>query len=186
GCSVEPERASGPQSSDHARGTGQCHEGADFREGRRCAGAPRMFVQDAPDVNVSSMIGLAIMIVSETATLAGIEPFASWNTPIAWTGFILFADGMVFRARGHSWLRSSPREFAFLTLVSIPLWLVFEFFNLYLNNWYYTGLPESFALRLFGYAWSFATIWPAIFEAADLIGVWRGRRKRLDMRHRYW
>jgi hypothetical protein len=61
-----------------------------------------------------------------------------------------------------------------LALASIPLWLVFEFYNLYIDNWYYVGLPGNFALRMFGYAWSFATIWPAIFEASDLIGVWRG------------
>ena len=48
------------------------------------------------------LVGLAIMIVSEAATLAGIEPFASWNTPICWTGFILFADAVVYRARGTS------------------------------------------------------------------------------------
>ena len=124
-------------------------------------------------MNKSIIAGLAIMIVSETATLAGIEPFASWNTPIAWTGFIIFADAIVFRARGNSWLRSSPREFAALCAVSIPLWLVFETFNLVIRNWRYIGLPENIALRTFGYAWSFATIWPAIFEAADLIAVFR-------------
>src|SRR5262249_5287879 len=93
---------------------------------------------------------------------------------IAWTGFILFADSIVWRARGRSWIRSSAGEFVFLALASIPLWLVFEFYNLYIENWYYTGLPANFWLRQFGYAWSFATIWPAIFEAADLIDVWRG------------
>src|SRR5262245_27563231 len=124
-------------------------------------------------MNASAVAGLAIMAVSETATLFGIEPFASWNTPIAWTGFILFADGIVWRARGQSWMRTSPREFAFLALASIPLWLVFEFFNLYLDNWHYIWLPQNFLLRMFGYAWSFATIWPAIFEGADLLGVLR-------------
>jgi len=127
-------------------------------------------------VNQWSVVGLAIMIVSETATLAGIEPFASWNTPICWTGFILFADGVVYHARGNSWLRSAPREFAGLALASIPLWLVFEAFNLRLRNWHYTGLPENPALRLFGYAWSFATIWPAIFEGAELVAVVRAHR----------
>jgi hypothetical protein len=29
-------------------------------------------------------------------------------------------------------------------------------------------------LRAFGYAWSFGTIWPAIFEGAELVGMWRG------------
>ena len=118
-------------------------------------------------------LGVAIMIVSEAATLAKIEPFWSWNTPICWTGFILFADAVVYRARGDSWIRSNPREFALLTLASIPLWLVFEFFNLYLDNWYYEGLPENWWLRMFGYAWSFGTIWPAIFEGAELAAVLR-------------
>jgi len=118
--------------------------------------------------------GLLVMIVSESATLLRVEPFWSWNTPIAWSGFILFADGVVFRARGHSWIRSSPREFALLVLASIPLWLVFEAYNLVIRNWYYTGLPENAALRAFGYGWSFATITPAIFEGAELVGVARG------------
>jgi hypothetical protein len=124
------------------------------------------------------LIGLVVMIVSEAATLARIEPFWSWNTPIAWTGFILFADGIVWRARRNSWIRSSPREFIFLAIGSIPLWLVFEFYNLFIQNWHYVGLPENPALRYFGYAWSFATIWPAIFEAAELIAVLRGRTRR--------
>ena len=121
-----------------------------------------------------AVIGLLLMIGSETATLARIEPFYSWNTPICWTGFILFADAVVYRARGRSWMRSSPREFAPLAILSVPLWIVFEGYNLIIRNWYYTGLPESWPLRMFGYAWSFATIWPAIFEGADLISVWTG------------
>jgi len=125
-------------------------------------------------MNTGAVIGLLVMVVSQAATFAKIEPFYSWNTPIAWTGFILFADSVVWRARKRSWIRSNPLEFTFLALASIPLWLVFEFYNLFIDNWYYTGLPENFWLRQFGYAWSFATIWPAIFEAADLIDVWRG------------
>jgi hypothetical protein len=123
-----------------------------------------------------ALIGLAIMLLSEAATLAKIEPFWSWNTPICWTGFILFADGIVYRARGTSWIRSAPREFTALAIASIPLWLVFEFYNLYLDNWSYTGLPENPLVRTFGYAWSFATIWPAIFEGAELFAVLRGER----------
>ena len=123
-------------------------------------------------------LGLLLMIVSEAATLAKIEPFWSWNTPIAWTGFILFADSVVFRARGQSWMRSAPRELAGLAIASIPLWLVFELYNLYIDNWHYVGLPENFWLRMFGYAWSFGTIWPAIFEGADFVAVCRGMMRR--------
>jgi hypothetical protein len=117
------------------------------------------------------------MAVSQTLTLLRIEPFWSWNTPIAWTGFIVFADAIVFRARGSSWIRSAPREFAALALASIPLWLLFEGYNQIIDNWHYTGLPENAALRYFGYAWSFATIWPAIFQGAELIAVWRARER---------
>jgi len=125
---------------------------------------------------VSIWLGLAIMAVSETATLLRIEPFWTWNTPIAWTGFIVFADAIVYRARGESWIGSSPGEFALLALASIPLWLVFEGFNLQIRNWHYTGLPENFWLRQFGYAWAYGTIWPAIFEGAALVGVSRAGR----------
>jgi len=121
--------------------------------------------------------GLAIMIASESATIAQIEPFWSWNTPIAWTGFIICADAIVFRATGDSWLRSAPREFTWLALVSIPLWVMFEGFNLVIRNWHYAGLPENPVLRCFGYAWSFATIWPALFVGADMIGVVRGSQR---------
>jgi len=131
-------------------------------------------------MNLPGWIGLGIIGVSQGATLARIEPFWSWNTPIAWTGFILFADAIVWRARGNSWIRSNRREFVVLGLVSIPLWLVFEGYNQVIRNWFYVGLPENVALRMFGYAWSFATIWPAIFEGAELVGVGRagkgGRR----------
>ena len=82
--------------------------------------------------------------------------------------------GRVARAP-QSWIRSAPREFAFLALVSIPLWLVFELYNRLIENWHYVGLPEDPGLRYFGYAWSFATIWPAIFEGAELVGVWRAQ-----------
>ncbi len=128
--------------------------------------------------------GVVIMVVSEAGTLAGIEPFASWNTPIAWTGFILFADAFVYRARGNSWIRSAPHEFVWLALASIPLWVVFEGFNLVLDNWYYSGLPKNFWLRQFGYAWSFATITPAIFEAAELFAVLRGATPTVESRAR--
>jgi hypothetical protein len=123
-------------------------------------------------VNRGAVVGLTIIAVSEAATLAHLEPFWSWNTPICWTGFILFADSVVRRARGDSWLWRSRREFIVLALVSIPSWLVFEFYNLFIHNWYYVGLPDNIVLRYVGYAWAFATISPALFEGAELVAIW--------------
>ena len=124
-----------------------------------------------------SVLGLLAMLGSEIGMLLGIEPFWSWHTPIAWTGYILFVDGLVWMWRGDSWLTSARAEFAFLVVVSIPLWLIFEFYNLLIQNWHYINLPEHPVARYAGYAWSFATIWPAIFETGDLMAALRGRSR---------
>lgn len=114
------------------------------------------------------------MLISEIGMLARLQPFYTWHTPIAWTGYILFVDGIVWKRRGSSWLSDARAEFCFLALVSVPLWVVFEIYNKYfLHNWYYIGLVEWLPLRYFGYAWAFATIWPAIFETGDLIAAIR-------------
>jgi hypothetical protein len=114
-------------------------------------------------------IGIAVIIVSEAGMLLKLEPFWSWHTPIAWTGYVVLVDGLVYRRRGHSWLSNSLPEFAFLAAVSFPLWLVFEFYDLFIRNWHYVNLPQSAFWRDVGYVWAFATIWPAIFETADLV-----------------
>lgn len=119
-------------------------------------------------------IGLALLVVSEAAMLAQAEPFWTWHTPIAWTGYILLIDGIIYRQRRSSWFMTNRREFGFLVMVSIPLWLVFEGYNLRIRNWHYVNLPENLALRYFGYAWSFATISPGIFETSELVSILRG------------
>lgn len=132
-----------------------------------------------------ALVGLAGLLVSEAGMLAKIEPFWSWHTPIAWTGYILLVDGLVRRRRGESWLTTAPVEFAFLAAASFPLWLVFEFYNLYIRNWHYINLPSSAFWRNLGYVWSFATIWPALFETADLISSFRqpaGAREPVPVR----
>ena len=120
-----------------------------------------------------SFIGLAILIASEAGMLRRIEPFWTWHTAIAWTGYILLVDGIVFAKRGSSWLTTNRHEFWFLALVSVPLWLVFEGYNRLIRNWHYINLPENIFVRYFGYAWAFATISPAIFETAELVAVLR-------------
>lgn len=122
-------------------------------------------------------IGVAILALSEAGMLARVEPFFHWHTPIAWTGYILLVDAFVWKRRGNSWLRDNPAELVLLACASVPLWVIFELYNkCCLHNWYYVGLPEDPLLRGFGYLWSFATIWPAIFETGDLVSGLRDRR----------
>ena len=115
------------------------------------------------------LAGLVGLLSGEILVFAGIQPVAIYSTPIAWTCYILLADAAVLSIRGQSRLHDAPGQFAGVALLSVPLWLVFEAYNVRLQNWAYAGVPQAWPLALFGYAWSFATITPGIFETADLI-----------------
>jgi hypothetical protein len=97
-----------------------------------------------------------------------------------WTGYLLFADSLVCSLKGSSRIGNSLLSFLGLACWSVPLWLIFEAYNLRLRNWTYVGLPQNPLLCGLGFIWSFATIWPAIFETADLIsalGLSRGKQE---------
>jgi len=114
-------------------------------------------------------LGLVTLLFAEALLFRGVEPVATFFTPIAWSAYILIADGAVLALTGRSRLNDAPRVLAQLALLSIPLWLIFEAYNLRLANWTYVGLPATPLLRLIGYGWSFATITPAVFETSDLV-----------------
>ncbi|HWP83690.1 MAG TPA: hypothetical protein VNN17_00740 [Terriglobia bacterium] len=113
--------------------------------------------------------GAGIVFAGQVLCYAGVVPVAVYFTPIAWTGYLLWVDGAIYSLRGRSLLRNRPWEFAWLAGCSIPLWLLFEAYNLRLANWIYVGLPDNVWLRILGYGWAFATIWPGIFETAMLL-----------------
>ena len=114
-------------------------------------------------------VGAGIIFIAHVFTQFGVAPVAIFFTPIAWTGYILWIDGAIYSLRGKSILRNHPSEFAWIAISSIPLWLIFEIYNLRLQNWIYIGLPSNWWIRQIGYMWSFATIWPGIFETAALL-----------------
>jgi hypothetical protein len=113
--------------------------------------------------------GLAVLLAAEFLMFRKVAPLAVYFTPIAWTAWIVLADAMAWSVRGASRLRDEPRALGAAALLSLPLWLIFEAYNLRLQNWTYIGLPANPAARYFGYAWSFMTITPAILETADLV-----------------
>src|ERR1700722_20459739 len=114
-------------------------------------------------------LGLMALACAEYLMFHGIEPVATYFTPLAWTAYILLADGAIFAITGHSRLREEPRGLRQMAVLSIPLWMIFEAYNLRLANWMYIGLPDSRVERWLGYGWSFATITPGIFMTAALI-----------------
>jgi hypothetical protein len=114
-------------------------------------------------------LGLFTLICAEYLMFHGIEPAATYFSPVAWTSYILIADAAVFAITGHSRLREESRGVLKMAALSIPIWLIFEAYNLRLANWAYVGLPQAPIERWIGYGWSFATITPGIFMTAALI-----------------
>jgi hypothetical protein len=114
-------------------------------------------------------LGWLALLSAEALLFAHIEPVATYFTAIAWSAYMLIADAAVLALTNRSRLNDAPIVFARLAFLSIPLWLIFEAYNLRLQNWTYVGLPRAWPAALFGYAWSFATITPAVFETSDLV-----------------
>jgi len=128
-----------------------------------------------------------LMAVSTALLAGGVWPVTIYFTPLMWTGYVLLVDAAVYRRRGRSLLKNDLGAFGWMAALSIPLWLVFEAYNLRLQNWVYVGLPDNLVRRQIGYIWSFATIWPAILETAELLLT--GRRAEqtpVRIRCRWW
>jgi hypothetical protein len=114
----------------------------------------------------------ALVLLADEALLPWQVPvLARWFTPVMWTAYIVLLDARVLRRDGRSLLHDRPREAAFMAVVSVPLWLLFEAYNLRLRNWAYFGVPETPWVAAISYAWAFATIWPALFETAAWLGA---------------
>jgi hypothetical protein len=114
-------------------------------------------------------LGFVALAGAEWLLFHRVEPVATYFTPIAWSAYILIADAATFAITGRSRLNDAPLSLARMALLSIPLWLIFEAYNLRLENWEYVGVPLPWVAAMLGYGWSFATITPAIFETSDLV-----------------
>jgi hypothetical protein len=114
-------------------------------------------------------IGLAVLITAQLLLFLRVEIVGYWFFPLAWWPYILIADGLVRRRKGGALLSDHPREFALLSACSVCLWLVFELFNVTLNNWHYVLVPQNHLLRWGGYALCYATVLPGLFETMALL-----------------
>lgn len=120
-------------------------------------------------------LGIAIILVSEILLFSGNQFVGGWFTPIVWTGYILFIDALVFKAKGRSLLVNDRVELLIIVVISIACWWLFEFYNaprFWRSDlelwWHYHNLTANPFIRRVGYDWAFATIFPALFETAEL------------------
>src|SRR6266436_6620391 len=120
-------------------------------------------------------IGIAIMLGAEGLLFGGNQFVGHWFTPVVWTGYILFADALVFKLKGRSLVMGERLEFVIIVLVSIGGWWLCEFYNVprfWKSDlelwWHYHNLEPNLFLRRVGYDWAFATIFPLLFLTAEL------------------
>jgi hypothetical protein len=87
-----------------------------------------------------------------------------------WTGFIFFICALVVKRSGSCLLLRRPLKFFLLFPASAVFWWVFEYFNRFVQNWYYTGVEDmhpgeySFFSTL-----AFATVLPAVISMTELL-----------------
>jgi len=100
---------------------------------------------------------------------------------IAWWSYIVLADALVWKRRGHSLLRNRPWEFLVLAFWSVAVWNLFEVFNFRLKNWFYVNVPTEFIYGAIFTFFAYATVVPGIFETYNLLRAY-GIAERARMR----
>ena len=133
--------------------------------------------------------GLFVIAAAEALLFSGNRLIGHWFTPIVWTGYILFVDALVYKFKGRSPLMTDRLEFLIVALISVGGWWLFEFYNAprFWNSdlevwWHYHNLEPNLWVRRIGYDWAFATIFPAMFETAELFRSTIFTRDRLTLR----
>ncbi|MFQ5824203.1 MAG: hypothetical protein ACE5JB_09130 [bacterium] len=116
-------------------------------------------------------VGILILFISELLLFKNNLFIKTWFTPIMWSGYILITDALIYKLRGTSMLTDRFSQFLFMLPYSVVCWLIFEAYNLHLQNWKYIGLLEDLVTRVFGYVWSFATIFPGVLFTSELIDI---------------
>jgi hypothetical protein len=150
-------------------------------------------------IDVSSR-GWVVIPDAELSPPSGLlQTLARWfavnTTPISWVGLLVLLDGLLVlqSRRGRnlpafhgSPVRERPKRFILCFLVSVPLWLLFDWINFsFMGAWEYHGLPENLVHRYTAYFFAFGAIFPAMFLFAQLyqgLGLHRVSGRKLYLR----
>ncbi len=114
-------------------------------------------------------IGIILIILVEINFFLKIQPFANWYFPIVWFSYILVVDAVIYSIRKKSFINNQLFNFIGLFIFSALFWYMFEFLNIFVQNWNYIGI-EGLGKEIGIFALlSFSTILPALFETTSLI-----------------
>jgi hypothetical protein len=89
-----------------------------------------------------------------------------------WGGYCILIDALNVRYSGTSLLSRNGKAYIGLFILSVPLWWIFEFFNLSLRNWHYLQVRPlghvEYAIRA---SVHFSVVIPAVLSTAELWGA---------------
>ena len=134
-------------------------------------------------VRIYGPLALVILIGAELLLFSGNTWVGKWFYCLAWWPYIFFVDWLVKRKAGNSLITDRFREFVALIPWSTFIWLVFEWFNLFLKDWHYVNIIPSTPARWFGYFLAYGTVLPGLFETYELLsayGLLKGRTRPLS------
>jgi hypothetical protein len=122
---------------------------------------------------IAGLAAFTVIVFVHLMLILRLEPALTWFYPLVWWSYIFMVDGVVFLRTGRSliWMngRRIDTRFWFMALGSAVIWLIFESFNLRLDNWWYHGVPPNRAIRWTGMFISFATVVPLLAETERLL-----------------
>ena len=118
-------------------------------------------------------------LAEPTGPLAHIARWTAVNVAaLCWVAYLVALDGLLTliaarQGRGGecdgSPIRRRPRRFVLCFLVSVPIWLFFDWINFsFIQAWDYHGLAENLVARWTGYFFAFGAICPAMFLTAEV------------------
>ncbi len=113
--------------------------------------------------NILGVIGLLLLIFSQINVFLKVQPFEKFHFIIIWIGYILFADYLVFKIKGKSWINNNSFAIIGMFIISIPFWKMFEYINIRVNNWKYIGVEYFGAYNDLFAVLAFSTVVPAFF-----------------------
>ncbi len=125
-------------------------------------------------------VGILIFLLAVALLGLGSSFMKVWFYCFAWWSFILFMDGLNFRKNKTSPLAENPWLFHSTAFFSVFIWLIFDLFNLRLENWSYHNLPPNLGERWLGYFIAFGSVVPAIKEISFYFeSVLKGKKAAL-------
>lgn len=127
-------------------------------------------------------MGALLILSGEALSFNHVLPWSRYVFPLFWYGYILLLDSLNLWLRGRSLLSDRPREFLLMLPASAFYWYIFEGYNSVIENWVYINTPPEKWVELSMKVISFATVIPAMYETAELVGGRAGLEADLNSR----